>query len=533
MTVELWRDPETDGERSCCSASAVRTARGLAHRMGLPHLTLDVRDAFRAGVVDPWMADHAAGLTPNPCVRCNGGVRLDAMLDLADRLGAGTLATGHYARTDPASGLLRLAADPAKDQAYALAAVSPRALARLRFPLGELTKPDVRALAAEHALPVAATPDSQDLCFLAGTGRSAFLARHGDLGERAGDVVDQAGRGRRPPPRRAPLHRRPAPRAGADRGDGRAAVRPAHRRRREHRDGRAAGRAGHRHRARARRPPAPPAAPRSTPSSCATAPRRWPARSWATRSACASPCSAPPRARPRSSWAGTACWGVPRSGRDVRRDPRAVPVLLRGAWAPAPAVLPAGPGRRGPVGALHDRGHEPAQALLPGARAAAAPAADRLPEVLPHRRHRGRRHDRAPPDVLRDARELLDRRLLQGGRRRGRARAVAGGLRLRPGRHLGHGLRGRRGARARPGRGGRGDLGARRHPARAHRALPALGELVAVRSDRPVRAVLGALPRPRRGVRPRPTTVPARRTSASWSTGTSSSCSSTRIRSGR
>ena len=194
VTVELWRDPETDGERSCCSASAVRTARGLAHRMGLPHLTLDVRDAFRAGVVDPWMADHAAGLTPNPCVRCNGGVRLDAMLDLADRLGAGTLATGHYARTDPASGLLRLAADPAKDQAYALAAVSPRALARLRFPLGELTKPDVRAVAAEHALPVAATPDSQDLCFLAGTGRSAFLGRHGDLGERAGDVVDQAGR---------------------------------------------------------------------------------------------------------------------------------------------------------------------------------------------------------------------------------------------------------------------------------------------------------------------------------------------------
>ncbi len=193
VTVELWRDPETDGERSCCSASAVRTARALAHRMGLPHLTLDVRDAFRAGVVDPWMADHAAGLTPNPCVRCNGGVRLDAMLDLADRVGAATLATGHYARTDPASGLLRLAADPAKDQAYALAAVSPGALARLRFPLGELTKPDVRALAGEHALPVAATPDSQDLCFLAGTGRSAFLDRHGDLGEREGDVVDEAG----------------------------------------------------------------------------------------------------------------------------------------------------------------------------------------------------------------------------------------------------------------------------------------------------------------------------------------------------
>jgi tRNA-specific 2-thiouridylase len=194
VTLELWRDPADDGERSCCSAAAVRTARGLAHRMGLPHLTLDLRDAFRAGVVEPWIAGHAAGLTPNPCVRCNGAVRLDAMLDLAARLGAVALATGHYARTDPATGLLRLGADPAKDQAYALAALDPASLRRMRFPLGELRKEEVRALAAEHGLPVAAAPDSQDLCFLAGTGRSAFLARHGRLGERAGDVLDAAGR---------------------------------------------------------------------------------------------------------------------------------------------------------------------------------------------------------------------------------------------------------------------------------------------------------------------------------------------------
>jgi tRNA-specific 2-thiouridylase len=194
VTLELWRDAENDGESSCCSASAVRTARSLAHRMGLPHLTLDLRGAFRAGVVEPWLADHAAGLTPNPCVRCNGAVRLDAMLDLADRLGAEGLATGHYARKDGDSGLLRLAADPAKDQAYVLAALAPESLARLRFPLGALRKAEVRALAAEHDLPVATTPDSQDLCFLAGTGRSAFLARHGDLPDREGDLVDSAGR---------------------------------------------------------------------------------------------------------------------------------------------------------------------------------------------------------------------------------------------------------------------------------------------------------------------------------------------------
>jgi tRNA-specific 2-thiouridylase len=193
VTLELWRDPENDGERSCCSADAVRGARALAHRMGLPHLTLDLREGFRTGVVDPWLAGHAAGQTPNPCVRCNGEVRLDAMLDLADRVGAATLTTGHYARHAP-DGLLRLAADPAKDQAYMLAALPPGTLARLRFPLGELTKREVRAIAREHGLPVAAKADSQDLCFLAGTGRRRFLARHGRLTDRPGDIVDRAGR---------------------------------------------------------------------------------------------------------------------------------------------------------------------------------------------------------------------------------------------------------------------------------------------------------------------------------------------------
>src|SRR3954462_14448168 len=193
VTLELWRDPENDGERSCGSADAVRQARALAHRMGLAHFTLDLRDEFRDGVVDPWLAGHADGLTPNPWVACTGHVRLDAMLAFADRLGAATLTTGHYARRTP-DGLLRAAADPAKDQTYMLAALSRASLARMRFPLGEHTKPQVRALARAHELPVAGKPDSQDLCFLAGTGRERFLARHGGLRERPGDVVDRAGR---------------------------------------------------------------------------------------------------------------------------------------------------------------------------------------------------------------------------------------------------------------------------------------------------------------------------------------------------
>ena len=193
VTLELWADADNDGDRSCCSAAAVRGARRLAHELGLPHFTLDLRDEFRAGVVTPWLAEHAEGLTPNPCVRCNGHVRLDAMLDFADRVGAATLTTGHYARRTT-DGLLRLAADPAKDQTYMLAALGRRSLERLRFPLGEHTKDAVRAIAEQAGLAVARRPESQDLCFLAGTGRATFLARHGSLTERPGDIVDRGGR---------------------------------------------------------------------------------------------------------------------------------------------------------------------------------------------------------------------------------------------------------------------------------------------------------------------------------------------------
>jgi tRNA-specific 2-thiouridylase len=168
--------------------------------MGLPHFTLDARPEFRAGVVQPFLDEHGQGLTPNPCIRCNGDVRLDVMLDFADRLGAARLATGHYARTavDPDDPdrppLLRLAADPAKDQSYMLAALSRRSLARMHFPLGELTKPQVRELAARADLPVASKPESQDLCFLAGTDRATFLRRHAGLQARPGDIVDGDGR---------------------------------------------------------------------------------------------------------------------------------------------------------------------------------------------------------------------------------------------------------------------------------------------------------------------------------------------------
>jgi tRNA-specific 2-thiouridylase len=196
VTLKLWADQSVDGTTSCCSPEAVIGARALAHQMSFPHVTLDLQDRFRAAVVDDFLAEHGRGRTPNPCVRCNGLVRFDALLALADRIGAEALVTGHYARIaqDGEGPLLAAAADAGKDQTYMLAGLDPEHLARVRFPLGGLTKPEVRALAREARLPVAEKRESQDLCFLAGTNRERFLARHGGLAERPGDVVDTAGR---------------------------------------------------------------------------------------------------------------------------------------------------------------------------------------------------------------------------------------------------------------------------------------------------------------------------------------------------
>ena len=199
VTLELWADPEVDTTRSCCSSQAVATARALAHGMGIPHVTLDLREPFGDRVVADFVTEHRAGRTPNPCVRCNGMLRFDAMLDLADRLGAARLATGHYARIehDGDGPVLALARDRRKDQTYMLSALPTARLDRIWFPLGEMTKPEVRELAREAELPVADKPESQDLCFLAGSGgREAFLRRHApDLvaADPAGDIVDADG----------------------------------------------------------------------------------------------------------------------------------------------------------------------------------------------------------------------------------------------------------------------------------------------------------------------------------------------------
>jgi tRNA-specific 2-thiouridylase len=196
VTLKLWADPETDGAKACCSPEAVLGARAVAHSLDVPHLTLDLEEEFRRRVVGAFLSGYGAGATPNPCIVCNGEVRIAAMIDLAERLGAERLVTGHYARIvdDGAGPLLAAAADRNKDQSYMLAALPPALLDRLSFPLTELSKPEVREIAARHQLAVAQKPESQDLCFLAGQGKERFLRRHGGLREREGAILDRSGR---------------------------------------------------------------------------------------------------------------------------------------------------------------------------------------------------------------------------------------------------------------------------------------------------------------------------------------------------
>ena len=195
VTLRLWTDPEgPHSERACCSPEAVIAARETCHRLGLPHVTLDLREGFRRAVVEPFVRGYARGETPNPCTRCNGGFRFGALLAFARRAGAARLATGHYAQTVEHRGKLLLArgADPSKDQSYMLARLDPAKLDRIWFPLGEQTKEQVREEAARAGLEAARRPESQEACFLAGDDYRAFLERRG-LVSRDGPVVDEEG----------------------------------------------------------------------------------------------------------------------------------------------------------------------------------------------------------------------------------------------------------------------------------------------------------------------------------------------------
>jgi len=196
VTLRLWVDPEApDTERACCSTDAVRAARKTCHDLGLPHVTLDLRDEFRRAIVDPFVRGYERGETPNPCTRCNGAFRFDELLAFARRAGASRLATGHYARTRRHRGrlLLARAVDRRKDQSYMLAGLDPSLLERIWFPLGEQSKDETRAEATRAGLAAARRPESQEACFLGGDDYRAFLERRGVSGAE-GPIVDTSGR---------------------------------------------------------------------------------------------------------------------------------------------------------------------------------------------------------------------------------------------------------------------------------------------------------------------------------------------------
>src|SRR5690348_1351385 len=196
VTLRLWIDPAApDSERACCSPQSVRAARDACHALGVPHVTLDLRDAFRAAVVDAFVAAHGAGLTPNPCMRCNGAFRFHALVAFADRIGARTLVTGHYATVQRRDGraLVGLAADPDKDQSYMLAQVPSAILERVWFPLGGQAKRETRREARAAGLAAAGRAESQEVCFVGGGDHRAFVERRGGAGP-AGAIVDEGGR---------------------------------------------------------------------------------------------------------------------------------------------------------------------------------------------------------------------------------------------------------------------------------------------------------------------------------------------------
>ncbi|WP_265444824.1 tRNA 2-thiouridine(34) synthase MnmA [Flexivirga meconopsidis] len=182
-----------ESARGCCTIEDAGDARRVADRIGIPFYVWDMAARFKQDVVDDFVAEYTAGRTPNPCLRCNERIKFAALLDKALALGFDAVATGHYAQIvdGPGGRELHRAVDPAKDQSYVLGVLDADQLARSFFPLGDTTKPQIRAEAAERGFSVAKKPDSHDICFIADGDTKGWLTRR--LGEQPGDIVDTDG----------------------------------------------------------------------------------------------------------------------------------------------------------------------------------------------------------------------------------------------------------------------------------------------------------------------------------------------------
>ena len=192
VTMKLWGGPSDKG---CCSVSDVLDARRAADLIGVDHHVFNFGDDFERHVIAPYVAEHAAGRTPNPCIECNRSIKFARLLERADALGFDAVVTGHHAQiVRVADGTRRIAraVDAAKDQSYVLHMLSPVDLERVEFPIGTLDKAEVRRRAAELGMRVATKPDSQDVCFISSTtSRDEFLGDR--LTTTPAEVVDSVG----------------------------------------------------------------------------------------------------------------------------------------------------------------------------------------------------------------------------------------------------------------------------------------------------------------------------------------------------
>src|SRR5258707_6293300 len=197
VTMKVWpQDCISRAEDKCCGPQAVADARSVAHSLGIPHYVVDEADQFEKLVIDYFTSEYQAGRTPNPCVMCNEKVKFGNLWSKARAIGAQYIATGHYAIVDhhPEGAVLRKGRDPRKDQSYFLFSLRQAQLQRALCPLGEMSKPEIRAIARQLGLKVAEKQDSQEICFVPGNDYKAFLKSHMNAGEfHPGGIYDKAG----------------------------------------------------------------------------------------------------------------------------------------------------------------------------------------------------------------------------------------------------------------------------------------------------------------------------------------------------
>ncbi len=196
LSFQIWDQRHRSDPGLCCSLESLRAAEGVCRRIGIPHFSVDLRTAFREQVIEPFCEAYIKGHTPNPCVLCNRQIKFRFLLEQARETSADAVATGHYARLlkDDGAPLLFRGKDPAKDQSYFLYVMTREEMEHTLFPLGELRKDEVRAMAEEAGLPTAHRPESQDICFI-GKGRyGEFIRNFSPESVTPGDFVDSSGK---------------------------------------------------------------------------------------------------------------------------------------------------------------------------------------------------------------------------------------------------------------------------------------------------------------------------------------------------